>query len=416
MKSKPLGFIAALLALALASAQPAQAQNKVKTPKIKDSGAVKGKANTLDLDAIFGFWQPRVIQVHPKPGGQGIDDSTYNDLMQLYSSVVRGATKGAQAGIKAGKAKALPKVKPKVLSKDELAKIDVDLPFAFGSKKDVEGYDHIILWDSTGKGGNAAFHEPRWQQQAKVLKRKLKGLGADEKKIHIQAIKKKEDFLAALKAHKGKKKVYIFGHGEPLVIMFGEQSIKLADNAKALQEEKVDMLCHYGCSFVNVGKEDLKAFQDKMKKGYRITLYGHKKVSNKKDDTPWHKNNPIIRCEVSKDCAKLYEPEKEAQARAARQAQNQLNQLSRWGVTVPWASKALDPIAAYNGTKPKKIITPSPWDRYVKIAVKAYRAKGFATKPVPPLKAKPALKRLKKAKPPKSWYQKAWNYVWGEDS
>lgn len=202
MKSKPLGLIAALLALALATSSPALAQPKTqdKTPKIKDSGAITGDANKVDFDLIFDYVHARVIQIDTRQGGRGLDDAAYNDIMLLYSSAVRGAIKDAQAAA-AAKQLTTPlqvKPKPKPLTKEELAKIDVDLPFVFGSKKDVAGHEHIILWDSTGKGSMAVFHKPRWEQQAKVLKKKLKALGADDKRIHIRAIKKKEDFLAAM--------------------------------------------------------------------------------------------------------------------------------------------------------------------------------------------------------------------------
>lgn len=186
---------------------------------------------------------------------------------------------------------------------EEIERTDVSLPFALPAEGRGD-CEHLIFWDNTGRGALSSYHEPLWKKQAEVLGRRLGAIPVDPARIHVIPVKSPQDFLEAIERHEGSKRLYIFGHGQPFVIFFGTHSVRLAEQAENFKAEQVEMVCHYGCSFVGEDPEELAVVQGRLAEGQELLLYGHRKPSYKTDDSPWDPHNPILRCEVGKDCVK----------------------------------------------------------------------------------------------------------------
>jgi hypothetical protein len=331
------------LVLALTFALPVFAEEPPVTP---DPGAGRA-AETAPVSVPFKIpdgWTLRAIQIYSAAGAGGAGYRIAQKWLAAHQKTAAKAAKGAQ---QAGRsAKDLP-------TKAEMDALDIELPFTVADKKKLANSDHIILWDNSGHGSRASWHEPQWERQAEIVKKKLAKAGADPKRIHIYPVKKGEDFMKILGKHEGKKQVYALGHAGPLALYFGDDKVDVAKQAKDLATQKVDMICHYGCSFTDVDEKSLKPLQDNLPDGTRITLYGHRTPSTKKDDDPFDPKNPIVRCEVDKDCATMFVPEKERRAMAARTAKNLIGAADPWGVYKPFTGE-LDRLAAYKGQKPTR--------------------------------------------------------------
>lgn len=238
----------------------------------------------------------------------------------------------------------------------ELKALTVELPYVLPGAE-LKAFSHVILHDASGKGSLAVWHEPQWKRQAELVKDKLIALGVQGTQIQIHPVAAKAEVETRVKAVAGPKKLYFFGHAGTLKAYIGTEAIALPEISQLLLAEKVDSICHYGCSFVNADENDLLVLQKTLGKEQRLTLYGHRKVSSKTDDSPWAKDNPIQRCEVGKDCSRLYDPQREMAARQAKLAKFSLESIP--AQYRPHAAiSAMDMLAAYDGGKPEKLPPP----------------------------------------------------------
>lgn len=442
--TKRLSVATALAVLFASFAHSAAAQTRSSKDSPDDGSArIKGRAVAAAAAPIFGgpagaglaallqVWDLKAVRVRSKSPAGSVDDKVLKDVADLIGKInaakkaakkagAGGAKKAARAVGKAAGAGSSPKVaddgakaddpadaaEPADLpTQEELDKLTVALPFTFPSAGENTDHQHVIFWDNTGKGGRASWHEPQWERQAEVLRDKLAELGVARSQIHIYPVKKQEDFFSGLKAHPGQKKVYVFGHGSPLVMHFGFEDVSVTEHAEALQDQKVDMICHYGCSFVNVNEEDLEPLQEKLREGTRITLYGHREPSTKTDDTPFDEDNPIMRCEVDGECSRMYESRREVAGRAAGMARDLLRGLP--GPMSGLDSHALRQAAAYDGMAPQRVPPPPSIFDLLRPRLANLRKK-LAASPADPKKAPPvtgddpppAKKGLKIAAPP----------------
>ncbi|MBI3296968.1 MAG: hypothetical protein HYZ75_02300 [Elusimicrobia bacterium] len=352
-----------LLAVLLLAAGPASAEDAA--PPIGQATAINPltPADDAAIARLASRFQVSSIRIEGD-GPFGFDVAGFvANLQKAMDDAAKAAAKAAD----------LP-------TKEELEKLSIELPFTFPTEAEVKDHDLLILYDKTGKGPRASWHEPQWAVQAGMVKDKLMALGAPEERITVAPIAKKEDFLAMLKAHPGKKKLFLFGHASPLTIHFGDEDVPLKENSQALQDAKVDMICHYGCNFINVDEEGFKPFQATFGEGRRITLFGHHKASTKDDDTPFDKDNPIRRCDVAKDCARLYDPAREATARIAGLTQRLVKTVPGVQTGLP----QLDALAAYDGEKPYRVHEPSLIDYFIPAAQLLIKRATSAVPPPPP--------------------------------
>lgn len=289
-------------------------------------------------------------------------------------------------------------------TQEELDKLTVSLPYTFVDDKTLRDYAHVILYDKTGKGPRAAWHEPQWARQADLVKKELERRGVKSERILVAPVAKAADFLARIKALEGPKKVYVFGHGSPLVLHFGDEPVKLDDKAPDILNERVDMVCHYGCSFVNADEEKLKTLQAKLPEGTVLTLYGHRLSSTKEDDSPWDKENPLIRTEVAREKARMYLPRKELAAKTTQIA-------SAIGAAVSGRPPLVAAAPVYTGEPPAKLDEPDPFRSFFGISAadalkRALDARKKLTTPkTPPAPKTPGAADPKPPSPPWSWFQ-----------
>ena len=247
----------------------------------------------------------------------------------------------------------------RVPTQEEIDKTVAELPYPFPREEKLEDYEHVLLYDASGKGSDASWHEPLWKRQAEVVKEKLVALGVKSDRIRVQPVATKAQIIERLKETAGAKKLYLFGHADTLIISVGEEVLNLADIAGDLKDAKVSAICHYGCCFINGDMNDYKCLQDRLQEGQSMKLYGHRLPSTKDDDSPWDKGNPLQRCEVGKACAKLYDPALEARARSAKMMKLALESLPQ-GIQTATAIRSLETLAVYEGGRPEKLVAPTP--------------------------------------------------------
>lgn len=169
-----------------------------------------------------------------------------------------------------------------------------DMPNLFPTGAGLEGQQHLIFYDTHDEHFRA-----NWKRQTELLQGQLRRQGVPAGNIRIMALDDKDQFFKQLAAVKGDKQVYFFGHGSPLTMWIGNQSVNVADSAQTLQGSQVRLLAHYGCSFVDVNGDGLKKLKEKLAQGTQITLVGHRDGSTPRDDRWWDQDNPLTRVTVS---------------------------------------------------------------------------------------------------------------------
>ena len=194
----------------------------------------------------------------------------------------------------------------------QIARTSVELPFVDAAAEIRRGCAHVIVWDHPSVGPGDAYFEPLWRKQSEALQAKLTAAGVDPRRIYVHEVRKTDDFMEAVRAHLGSKTVYVFGHASPLVIHFGKDRIQLAAQLKELRSEGVQVVCHFGCSFIPEGDAPLRDLQKDLRAEEKLTLYGHLKPSDETDDSPWDLENPIVRCEVGGGCVRRFDARKDA--------------------------------------------------------------------------------------------------------
>ena len=225
----------------------------------------------------------------------GLADPAVRGILDM----VMGHRGAAGAGAAAGAAAAGAAAGAAQAGRD--AAIRPDMPNLFPAGAGMERQQHLIFYDTHDDHFRA-----NWKRQTELLQGQLRRQGVPAGNIRIMALDDKDQFFKQLEAVKGDKQVYFFGHGSPLTMWIGDQSVNVADNAQTLQGSQVRLLAHYGCSFVDVNGDGLKKLKEKLAQGTQITLVGHRDGSTPRDDRWWDPDNPLTRVTVSPTGASMH--------------------------------------------------------------------------------------------------------------
>ncbi|MFA5140494.1 MAG: hypothetical protein WC728_14790 [Elusimicrobiota bacterium] len=229
--------------------------------------------------------------------------------------------------------------------------VDPDLPLAMQPDPAAGRQQHLVFYDTHDEH----FLE-RWKKQTELLRAGLLRQGVPADNIQIHPLETREDFFCMLSSVEGPRRVYFFGHGSPLVMHIGDEDVRMAEHAGTLQEEQVQVLTHYGCSFVNVSTGDLAGLQAGLREGTRITLVGHRLPSTPEDDRLFDRDNPVVRVNVSRDDARMHFAADELAGRIG--ALGQLAGAPITGIVPAVAGAGLSVYAGERGRAPERLAEP----------------------------------------------------------